>query len=82
MFRNGQSPISGSNYSEYANRILRGCVYSLINNFVKSSNRNDGGPKGSGGQTGFCVASTIAEPMTIALLAVGGISMVGRRRKK
>jgi formylglycine-generating enzyme required for sulfatase activity len=75
-----ESPYNSGDYGTGSHRGLRGGDYSDSGDFLASSNRLDHIPFGEYYIIGFRVASDVPEPMSVALLSLGGVALLKRKR--
>ena len=76
-----ESPYSDVLYGDTANRSYRGGAFYDSSGSLSASNRENYSPSVESGSIGFRVAS-VPEPCTMAMLAIGGVTAVRRRRAK
>ena len=75
-----ESP-DGMTYGDTVSRSYRGGSFSNGNYYLSASPRLSYSPNYEGGHLGFRVAS-VPEPCTMAILAIGGVTAIRRRRAK
>ncbi len=77
-----ESAAEDTSYGVSSRRVLRGGPYTFLGSrLLASSYRNDAHPYYEDVTVGFRVASKVPEPATMAMLALGGVGMLHRRKK-
>ena len=75
-----ESPWTNGDYGDGSNRGLRGGSYYSDDYNLASSSRNLGNPYHEDDDIGFRVASEVPEPCSLALLSLGGLALIKKRR--
>ena len=88
VFEWGESAFDGGNDTNGESRVLRGGWWFLTSSLLQSSNRSTDAPVNESTNYGFRVASVelieippIPEPSSTALLGLGGLALMLRRRR-
>ena len=74
-----ESPYDSGNVEAGPNRDIRGGAYDMPNYFISYFGRSENPPYGEWNPVGFRVAS-VPEPCILALLSLGGLALVRRRK--
>ena len=75
-----ESPYTSGDYGTGSGRGLRGGACGYGDSILASSRRGSVAPYGEYDYIGFRVASEVPEPMSVALLSLGSVALLKRRR--